>query len=216
MINVKELSNLGYTFLPPMPYEKRQILRSCIDKLDLNSTYTNQKELGIKALNILELKNEDIKILHQRIFQEPACQNSYFILRKVEPGQISEGFRSHFDSHRFTIVVPISIPSKPQGSLYFFPFLRKEPKNSFSNLFSKILWKFFSNRIGFYIIKKIFKYNTEDFSTYAPMIFLGRSTFHGNFPIDSNSNEARITLLLHFFDPDINGIGKILRKIRNR
>jgi len=76
MINVKELSNLGYTFLPPMPYEKRQILRSCIDKLDLNSTYTNQKELGIKALNILELKNEDIKILHQRIFQEPACQNS--------------------------------------------------------------------------------------------------------------------------------------------
>jgi len=216
MINVEELSREGFTYLPTLSLKKRQILRGSVDKLNLNSTYSSNEELGMKALDLLNLDNEELRSLHQKIFKQPADFNSYFILRKVEPGQISEGYRSHFDSHRFTIVVPISIPSKIQGSLYFFPFLRKEPKNSFSNLFSKVLWKFLSHKLGFIVLKKIFKYNTEDFSTYTPIIFLGRSTFHGNFPIESDSIEPRITLLLHFFDPDINGIGSFVRKIRNR
>ena len=36
--------------------------------------------------------------------------NQYHVARKVEPGNSKEMFRAHFDSHLFTMVLPIKIP----------------------------------------------------------------------------------------------------------
>ena len=58
--------------------------------------------------------------------------NQYHVARKVEPGNAKEMFRAHFDSHLFTMVLPIKIPETSKngtaGDLIYFPYARKVPK----------------------------------------------------------------------------------------
>ena len=39
----------------------------------------------------------------------------YYVARKVNPGQSSEKYRAHFDSHLLTIVLPVKIPLAEGG-----------------------------------------------------------------------------------------------------
>ena len=51
--------------------------------------------------------------------------NQYHIARLVEPGNSKEMYRAHFDSHIFTMVLPIKIPTSQKdnikGDLIYFP-----------------------------------------------------------------------------------------------
>ena len=51
--------------------------------------------------------------------------NQYHIARRVEPGNSKEMFRAHFDSHLFTMVLPIKIPEPAGngnvGDIIYFP-----------------------------------------------------------------------------------------------
>ena len=58
--------------------------------------------------------------------------SQYHVARKVEPGNSKEMFRAHFDSHLFTLVLPIRIPDSAEegtaGELIYFPNARTFPK----------------------------------------------------------------------------------------
>ena len=66
--------------------------------------------------------------------------NQYHIARCAIPGD--QKYRAHFDSHIFTLVIPIRIPERQDeagtiGELVFFPNARSFPKNSFIDFIGK-------------------------------------------------------------------------------
>ncbi len=150
-----------------------------------------------------------------------SINDQYHIARKVDPGLNSEAYRGHFDSHCFTLVMPIKIPQKNTdesvGDLVFSPNARKMPGNEFVNFFQKAYFKKYASKDGFSKLSKSSNVLTEDFANYKPLLFVGMRTFHGNKPVNQVVNSERITLLSHFFDPSPPwGIGNILRILRNR
>ena len=57
----------------------------------------------------------------------------------------------------------------------------------------------------------------ENFKDYQPLLFIGNTTLHTNYPVSSSCASYRLTLLAHFFDPSSKyGVGGLLRLIRNR
>ena len=61
-------------------------------------------------------------------------------------------YRAHFDSHLFTMVLPLKIPETTQdgtaGDLIYFPNARKVPTNEISNFFGKAYYKRFASKEG--------------------------------------------------------------------
>ena len=143
----------------------------------------------------------------------------YCITRMVKSSNPKEMYKAHFDSHLFTLVTPIKIPSSKgsseNGELIIYPRIRNEPKSELQNFTQKLFYKYFANKKGIKKINSKNAYKEFNFKDRVPLLFLGRQTLHYNKPFDSD--EYRITLLTHFFDPSSKyGIGNILRKIRNR
>ena len=125
---------------------------------DLKNNAIN--ELGFKTFSsnsvihkkILKLMNFDqiilpelLKILKDQIKFDEKFLNTYHIARLIKPGQKSESYRGHFDSHFFTLVLPIIIPERydilERGQLICFPFFRSHPNNEFLNITQKIFSK---------------------------------------------------------------------------
>jgi hypothetical protein len=215
MIDASLLRSRGFLHLAPIPAATREKFIESIESKKNDGSYSENIELGLGLLAEMGLSIEFLVKLHREVFDEPADpQSFYFIVRKVEVGQSREAFRSHFDSHRFTIVVPLRVPNV--GGELFHLGIRKEPRNSLSNLVGKIFWKLFASRLGYKIVNLFFKIEKESFSDYRPLLFLGRSTLHGNF-LHHDGPESRISVLLHFFDPEKGkGIGELNRRIRRR
>ena len=145
--------------------------------------------------------------------------DTYYISRYVSPNQVSEGYRGHFDSHLFTLVLPIKIPKilkKNSGQLLAIPKARKQPNSEMKNIFDKIIWKRHCSEIGFDRLEKRSGGQEISFEDYRPYIFIGNTTFHGNRPLEA-SDSARLSMLCHLFDPNPRyGVGALLRAIRNR
>ena len=186
------------------------------------------KELGqehSKFLDSLELDKYLTPKLHVL-----ACDNFgyagdvgdlYHVARKVEAGNRKERYRAHFDSHLFTLVLPIKIPeSETRGSageLIYFTSARKRPKTELGNLVSKVLFKRYASEKGIEALSLVKKKQVNDFRDYCPLIFIGDTTLHTNYPVSGSCLNPRLTLLAHFFDPSPKyGIGAILRRIRKR
>jgi len=195
-------------------------------KSDMGSlTFKESCEAHIKFLNNLELQNyltPKLFNLAKKIFSyKGELTNQYNIARKVEPGNSKEMYRAHFDSHLFTLITPIKIPYSQDndkcGELIYFPNLRKNPKNEFSNIFSKIYYKRYASEIGLKKLSVLHQEKTENFKNYEPLLFLGKTTLHTNHNVSDSCNTYRLTLLTHFFDdtPKI-GVGSLLRFLRRR
>ena len=147
--------------------------------------------------------------------------NQYHIARKVEPGNSKEMYRAHFDSHIFTLVLPIKIPKSDvegeSGELIYFPKIRKMPKHEISNLIGKAYYKKYASKQGIDKLSKFKKKKVDNFSEYQPLLFLGKTTLHTNFPVLNKSSSYRLTLLAHFFDDSPKySIGNLLRSVRKR
>ena len=184
------------------------------------------KELGLNHKNFLdELKFDKYltpklhKIAKEAFNYKGDLSNQYHIARKVEPGNSKEMFRAHFDSHLFTMVLPIKIPETTKegtsGDLIYFPNARKVPSNEITNFIGKAYYKKYASKKGmekFSSTKKI-----DNFRDYQPLLFVGNTTLHTNYPVSLNCSSFRLTLLAHFFDPSPKyGVGGLLRLIRNR
>ena len=64
--------------------------------------------------------------------------NEINVARVVDGGS-SERYRTHFDSHIYTMVLPIAVPEDNidlKGQLYIVPNLRKLPSNDLVNVFN--------------------------------------------------------------------------------
>lgn len=150
-----------------------------------------------------------------------SISNQYHIARRVNPGNSKEMYRAHFDSHLFTMVLPIKIP-KPlskgtAGELIYFPKARKSPKNEIHNFIGKASYKRFSSKEGIEKFSKIKKQRVDNFEDYRPLLFFGNTTLHTNKQVSADCSSYRLTLLAHFFDPSPKyGVGEILRLIRSR
>ena len=160
----------------------------------------------------LAIKNYDFK---------GEITDQYHIARKVVPGESKEQFRAHFDSHLFTIVFPIQIPLADKntdvGQLIYFSNIRNQPKNELSNFSTKLYFKRYASKKGIEKLSNNHKMDLENFEDYQPILFLGNTTLHTNYPVSSNCSEPRITLLAHYFDKSPKyGIGNLLRILRNR
>ena len=220
ILSSKTLLKKGYAFLQPLAELERNKFHEEIQKLNQNQSYSEINEIGINIMEQLGLSISQLSDLHKEIYNlEPDKNSFYFISRVVKQGKESEAYRMHFDSHRFTIVVPLKIPQKHEhsGDLIYFPNIKKESKSSIVNMIFKVFFKIFAFKMGAKILLSLFDYKLNNFQDYRPLIFLGRTTLHGNMPVSKDADSERATVLLHFFDPDgSTGIGAIIRKLRNR
>jgi hypothetical protein len=224
--NLQSLLRDGYCFLPPIKgaFPLDNIFMQC--ELEIgNRTYAENLvahqnfvlESGISSI----LSPALLLLARDSYGYRGSEDNQYHVSRLVRPGDISEGYRGHFDSHLFTLVMPIKIPAREKvdkaGDLLFYPTARCEPRNEISNFAGKLNFKRYASKAGFHRLAQICQQKTASFEDSRPLLFLGRQTFHGNMPLEASFNSGRLTLLTHFFDPSPPwGIGAILRKIRTR
>lgn len=150
-----------------------------------------------------------------------SSSDAYHIARRVEPGNSHEMYRAHFDSHLFTLVLPIKIPTAPQGGtageLIYFPGCRPNPKSEWLNFIDKLTFKRFASRSGIDTFATKHSMREEDFLDYSPMLFMGRTTLHTNKAVSQHCASYRLTLLAHYFDPSPKvSVGGFLRLIRRR
>lgn len=221
-----ELVSNGYCFLPPIN-----------NLIDINTLSKDiEKEISTKVYaSGLKSQNNFCKefgisdILAPRLYDlakryysfKGLVSDQYHIARKVKPGLSSEAYRGHFDSHCFTLVMPIKIPkietNNSLGELVFFPNVRKFPTNEMINICQKIYFKRYASKNGFDLLSNKTPKVVATFQDHRPLIFVGNRTLHGNLPVSHITDSIRLTLLSHFFDPSPPwGIGNILRQIRSR
>jgi len=224
--SLEQLIINGYCFLPSIKnvidtnFLSAQILDDISDKVyssNLESHINFCKESGITDILAPKLYN----LAKSNFNYNGPISDQYHIARKVNPGLSSEAYRGHFDSHCFTLVMPVTIPSKIDesslGELIFFPNIRKFPSNEIVNFFGKLFYKKYASKNGFDDLYQKKNSIKADFQDYRPLLFIGNTTLHGNLPVAQIVNSYRLTLLSHFFDPSPSwGIGNILRKVRNR
>ena len=147
--------------------------------------------------------------------------NQYHVSRKVEPGNSKEMYRAHFDSHLFTMVLPLKIPHASDtgsaGELIYFSNARSRPGNEISNFLSKLYHKRYASKEGLDLFSSKYKKEIENFYNLEPLLFLGNTTLHTNKPVTHDCSSTRLTCLAHFFDPSPKyGIGSLLRMLRRR
>lgn len=215
----------GYVKLPSL---KAFNLDAIADKINAEmdgKTFAQSSPSHVSFLEDIELDRylapKLYKIAKQTFGFKGAIDNQYHIARRVSPGDSAEMFRAHFDSHLFTMVLPIKIPQAENGGtagdLLYFPNARRPPNNEIVNFFGKAAHKRYASKAGIEVFAKKYQQYTENFQDYSPLLFFGNTTLHTNKQVSAGCSSYRLTLLAHFFDPSPTfGIGRILRMIRNR
>lgn len=223
----ENLLKFGYLSLPEFKLQindinsiKEGLLQTCINTYNANN---NHHEDYYKRYKINELLTPQLKrIAELHLNNKVNLTDVYKISRIISESEKNESYRGHFDSHIFTLVTPVQIPESSNsinsGQLILYPKVRDEPKNEFSNIMGKLKFKKYSSESGEkLLIEKNYKSVVFDFSDLCPVLFLGRQSFHYNRSFESKTDEKRITLLTHFFDPSPKyGIGNINRLFRRR
>jgi hypothetical protein len=219
-----ELLREGYVKFPSIANLDLSQIDKRISRQVSNKTYTELGDEHKKFINQLLLDKYLVpKLLNfakKEFGYKGLISNQYHIARSALPGD--QKYRAHFDSHMFTLVIPISIPQVQEkggtiGELVFFPNTRGFPKNPFFDFIGKLWFKQYSSKSGMERLSKKRNMIVNSFNDYEPLLFLGNTVFHSNQPISSNVKSHRLTLLAHYFDPFPKyGIGSLLRKIRFR
>ena len=222
---LKDLIEFGAVKLPSIEEFDLDLIADSISSEMGSLTF---KELCTNHKNFLQ-EIEINKYLVPRLFKiaqtifnyKGNSSNQYHIARKVDPGNTKEMYRAHFDSHIFTMVLPIKIPKSINdggcGELIYFSNIRANPKNEISNIISKTYFKKYASKKGLDKLSIDYQKKIDSFKNYQPLIFLGKKTLHTNYPVSADCSSYRLTLLAHFFDDSPKyGIGSLLRFLRNR
>ena len=222
---LESLLNDGYVKLPSLGMLNLENIASNISCEMGSLTFKELGEYHKKFLDELAIEKYLTPKLHKiasEVFSYKGDDsNQYHVARKVEPGNAKEMFRAHFDSHLFTMVLPIKIPETSNngtaGDLIYFPYARKVPGNEITNFIGKAFYKRYASKEGMEKFSSNSTKKVDDFRDYQPLLFVGNTTLHTNYPVSSDCSSYRLTLLAHFFDPSPKyGVGGLLRLIRNR
>lgn len=158
-------------------------------------------------------------------FNVPPEHDTYFVTRSVSARDVGQAYRSHFDSHQFTIAFPIELVDRKVaevdqlGQLILLPNVRAEPNNSIQDFLSKCLFKRFSGKVGASRLELKYPGLAQKIELdYGEAVcFRGNTTLHFNHPIDARLKDVkRTTCLFHWSDPLTFNIGRGLRVLRRR
>ena len=222
---LEHLLEKGFVKLPTLSGFDLDLFASDISNEMGSSTFKELGQSHKSFLDILDIHNyltpKLFEIAKSKFSYNGNASNQYHVARKVEPGNSKEMFRAHFDSHLFTMVLPIKIPENKEdgtaGDLIYFPNARKCPSNEITNFLGKAYYKKYASKEGMDNFSNNHKKIVDNFKDYQPLLFVGNTTLHTNFPVSIDCSSYRLTLLAHFFDPSPKyGVGGLLRLIRNR
>ena len=183
---LEELLDTGYVKLPSLANFDLDFLASDISNEMGALTF---KELGLshkKFLDDFEVHKYLTPKLHkiaEEVFNfKGDLSNQYHVARKVEPGNSKEMFRAHFDSHIFTMVLPIKIPETSNngtaGDLIYFPNARKFPGNEVTNFIGKAYYKRYASKEGMEKFSSNSSRKIDDFRDYQPLLLFNFSFTH--------------------------------------
>jgi hypothetical protein len=215
----------GAVKLPSLSSFDLELTASNISAEMGSSTFSDSGASHLNFLNQLSIKEylapKLLEIARNFFGYNGDLSNQYHVARKVEPGNSKEMYRAHFDSHLFTIVWPIKMPLSADkgysGELIYFPKTRKPPKSEINNFIGKAYHKRFASKAGLEKFSSLHQKKVDNFGDYEPLLFLGRTTLHTNYPVSEDCPTYRLTLLSHFFAPSPRyGVGNVLRRLRNR
>ena len=153
------LINEGYCYLPPI----NELLDNSeyfkiIHKETINNTYNENNQTHknlLKKYGFYDILLPKLyKLARKEYFYNGRIDDQYHIVRNVISNQKSESYRGHFDSHIFTMILPMYIPKNNNGEvrggdLVFFPNFRNTPKLEIINILQKIFYKKFNSKKGF-------------------------------------------------------------------
>ena len=222
---LEQLVKYGFVKLPSL---KEYDLDSLSSQISIEMGSLTFKESGTAHKNFLNNLNINkyltpklLNIAQNEFNYKGDSSNQYHIARKVEPGNSKEMYRAHFDSHLFTMVIPVKIPESVEengsGELIYFPNARKMPANEISNFIGKAFHKKYASKEGLEKFSNAHEKKEESFMDYQPLLFIGNTTLHTNPAVLSSCSSYRLTFLAHFFDPSPKyGVGSLLRLLRNR
>lgn len=190
---------------------------SYIRSLDFSSLddgfHVNNAEHCTAISEVTELKNI-INSLKTDCVADNIAWNTINVIRVVKQ-KSSEKYRTHYDSHTYTLVVPIQTSNekdKLKGQLYLVPNSRKQPKLDMINFVQKVLAFRWRGEAGYSKLKMSKDTKIFDLQFGEAILFNGSRSLHGNLP--NESQETRVTMITHMADPFPNGIGALVRKLR--
>lgn len=224
--NIDKLFEDGYVRFPSIDSFDLKYYGNLISKEIGEQTFSelcNEHQIFIDKLSLNKhLTPKLYKIANKEFGYSGLITNQYHVARRVVPGNSTEKYRAHFDSHIFTLVIPIEIPKVIDngdtiGELVFFPNLRRFPRNPIEDFLGKLWFHKYSNQNGIKKLNQKYPMVKNSFELYEPLLFFGNTVFHTNLPVSENADSYRLTLLAHFFDPFPKyGVGNLLRKVRKR
>lgn len=224
-LRLKKFTKEGFVKLPSIKNFDLDSLAENINSEMNGKTFSElspSHKLFLDQLGIHKILTPKLYELAKTLFgYSGEISNQYHIARRVEPGNSKEMFRAHFDSHLFTMVLPIKVPIAKNGGtigdLIYFPNARKSPANEMVNYINKASHKRFASEEGMQVFAENNKQYTDNFLDYSPLLFVGNTTLHTNKPVSLDCSSYRLTLLAHFFDPSPKyGVGALLRYLRKR
>ena len=162
---------------------------------------------------VAELSNIILSLQNDCILEKTAW-NKINVVRVVKQ-KSSEKYRTHYDSHLYTLVVPIQTSNEKdilKGQLYLAPNLRKQPKLDIINFLQKAL-AFRWREAGYLKLEALNKIKVIDLQFGEAILFNGSRSLHGN--LANDSQETRVTMITHMAGPFPNGIGPLIRNVKN-
>ncbi|GHC23529.1 hypothetical protein GCM10010082_14770 [Kushneria pakistanensis] len=198
----------------------REIMQEVGDR-----TFCASSPAHARLLDALDVRDGLAPVLHQmarkHLGYQGSLEDQYHIARLVTPGNSTEQYRAHFDSHLFTLVIPLVIPTAADGNeageLLYRPNARRQPRSELENIAGKAWFKRYANRRRATQLLAQDQFTLESFAERRPLLFAGRTTLHTNRAVSPAASGPRLTLLAHFFDPSPRyGVGNMLRTLRRR
>ena len=175
----KSLFEKGYVYFPSISncQWRQDVYANCMEEMKAKS-YAENLSANLNFVDdtgISKILAPELRVQAKQYFNI-SCEvdDIYNVCRLVRPGDTSEGYRGHFDSHLFTLVTPINIPEYEEtndiGQLHFFPKTRRTPRNEIQNIYGKIAYKRYNSKNGFEKLAKNTKCVTETFRDYRPLL----------------------------------------------
>ena len=211
---LKKVHGTGYCVFELQKKTIEKIRSFNLDQLDDGFHVNNDKQMALfkespDISSIVDYCKKYLETLNYKL-------NGIHISRVVVGGS-KEKYRTHFDSHILTLVIPILIPDKKlnlRGQLYLVPNHRRQPRTDVENIFTKLLAFKYRGEKNFERVEKLKDYKKFDIDVGQAILFNGSRSLHGN--LENKSKSKRVTFIYHMTDPFPKGVGFWMRKIREK
>ena len=199
-----QVKEQGYSVFQLAPETIKYLRSMDLSSLDDGFHVNNAKHCAAIS-EVAELSNIILSLQNDCILEKTAW-NMINVVRVVKQ-KSSEKYRTHYDSHMYTLVVPIQTSNEKdilKGQLYLAPNSRKQPKVDIINFIQKVLAFRWRGEAGYAKLEASSKIRLFDLQFGEAILFNGSRSLHGN--LANESQETRVTMITHMADPFPNGM----------